>query len=321
MQLLAAPMEGVTGYLFRRAHAAVFGGADGYLTPFLSPTETGVLSPRERADVLPAHNEGLPVIPQILTRRSDCFIWAARKLADLGYREVNLNLGCPSGTVTAKGKGAGFLARPDELERFLDEIFTAVPLSISVKTRLGMERPEEFGPLLELYNRYPICRLDVHPRTRAQFYSGAPDLAAFALAAEQSRAPVCYNGNLFTPADLDRVRAAFPGVSTFMAGRGLVAYPGLFRLMAGGAPMTREEVRRFHALLYEGYLAAMPGPRPTLARMKELWAYLLFSFTNRERYLRPMRRASTLPEYESVAAAILTYEDVLPPGALNPQEL
>ena len=321
MQLLAAPMEGVTGYLFRRAHAAVFGGAAGDLTPFLSPTETGVLTPRERADDLPAHNAGLPVIPQILTRRSDCFIWAARKLADLGYREINLNLGCPSGTVTAKGKGAGFLAHPDELERFLDEIFSAVPLAISVKTRLGMEHAEEFGPLLELYNRYPICRLDVHPRTRAQFYSGAPDLAAFALAAGKSRAPVCYNGNLFTPADLEGVRAAFPGVERFMAGRGLVAYPGLLRLMSGGTPMTREEVRRFHALLYEGYRAVMPGPRPTLARMKELWAYLLFSFTNRERYLRPMRRASTLSEYESVTAAIFTYEDILPPGALNPREL
>ena len=148
MRYALAPMEGVTGHVFRQAHAACFGPADKYLTPFLSPNQNLCFTSRERAEVLPEHNDGLNVVPQLLTSNAAHFLWASRELAAMGYREVNLNLGCPSGTVSAKGKGAGFLAYPDRLERFLDQVFSYVTIDVSVKTRIGKASPDEWDGLL-----------------------------------------------------------------------------------------------------------------------------------------------------------------------------
>ena len=144
-----APMEGITDWRYRRAHSRAFSGVDRYYMPFLSPGQGHAFTRREKEEIDPAHNAGVRVVPQLLTRRAEDFLWAAGELAARGYREVNLNLGCPSGTVTAKGKGAGFLARPEELEAFLDAIdAAALPIATSVTTRLGRRREEEFSALL-----------------------------------------------------------------------------------------------------------------------------------------------------------------------------
>ena len=150
-----APLEGLTGRQFRKVHQSCFPGADRYYMPFLSPAQGHVFSQKELRELDPDYNRGIPVIPQLLTRRVEDFVWAAGELAAMGYREVNLNLGCPSGTVTAKGKGAGFLGRLEELERFLDEIFAHSPLPISIKTRLGVQEAEEFEAILQLYSAPP----------------------------------------------------------------------------------------------------------------------------------------------------------------------
>ena len=175
MRYYFAPMEGITSYLHRAIHRRFFPGVDQYYMPFVSPSQGHAFTKREKADLSPEHNAGVPAVPQLLTRRAEDFIWAAGELAYMGYREVNLNLGCPSGTVTAKGKGSGFLAFPEELERFLDEIYGAnLPIDISIKTRLGVRDEGEFPALLELYNRYPVKELTIHPRVRTDFYKGAP---------------------------------------------------------------------------------------------------------------------------------------------------
>ena len=170
MKYYFAPLEGVTSAPYRQAHHRHFSGVDRYYAPFISPTIHHVLTPREQRDILPEYNEGVPVIPQLLTKNAEDFLWAAGDLAAMGYSEVNLNLGCPSGTVVSKGKGSGFLGHPEELERFLDEIFEKSPIAVSVKTRLGVTDPDEFGPILELYNRYPISELTIHPRVQKQMY-------------------------------------------------------------------------------------------------------------------------------------------------------
>ena len=172
MNYYFAPMEGITGAVFRRTHHEFFPGIDKYFMPFITPTTQEKLTPRQKRDVLPEYNEGVPAVPQLLTRAAADFIWAANTLASLGYAEVNLNLGCPSGTVTAKGKGAGFLAHPDELDRFLDAVFSACTVPISIKTRLGVHDPAEFEALLEIYSRYPVAELTIHPRVRQDFYKG-----------------------------------------------------------------------------------------------------------------------------------------------------
>ena len=204
MRCFFAPMEGITGALFRRTHRRFFPGVDRYFMPFLSPSQHHVFTRRELRDILPEQDGDLDAVPQLLTRSGADFLWAAGELARMGYREVNLNLGCPSGTVTAKGKGSGFLAHPDKLRAFLDEVFEKTPITVSIKTRLGMDDPEEFGPLLELYRQYPIGELTVHPRVRADLYRRPVRMGYFEKALAEGTSA------LVTPRAVDRRYACIP---------------------------------------------------------------------------------------------------------------
>ena len=220
MNYYFAPMEGITGHIYRRVHGECFRSPDKYFTPFLVPGTKKIFRNREIQDILPENNPGLTVVPQILTGKREDFIRGARELQRYGFQEINLNLGCPSGTVVAKGKGSGMLADPDQLEAFLDEIFSALDLKISVKTRIGLEEPEEFSRLLTLFNRFPLSELIVHPRLRKDFYKGKPDLEAFALAVRESKNPLCYNGDLFSKEMVRQFTEQFPSVDRLMLGRG-----------------------------------------------------------------------------------------------------
>lgn len=304
MRVYFAPMEGVTGYLFREAHHRCFGGVDRYYMPFLSPTQGHKFTRRELQDVLPGHNEGLCAVPQLLTKRSGDFLWCAGELAAMGYGEVNLNLGCPSGTVAAKGKGSGFLAFPEELDRFLEEIFSATPVKISVKTRLGVRDPDEFGPILEIFNKYPIAELTIHPRVQKDFYKNHVRLEHFAAALATCRAPVCYNGDLVTVSDCAACSARFPQVEAAMVGRGLVADPALARKLRGGPGAGREELRAFHDGLYHSYAEAFGSARNAMLRMKEVWFYLIHLFRDGEAYAKRIKKASDPRDFEGAAAGI-----------------
>ncbi len=301
-----APMEGVTGDLFRQAQRLHFAAADKYYTPFLSPTSSRTLSARELREVDPAHNAGIRVVPQLMGHEPNDFVWMAGALRELGYDEVNLNLGCPSGTVVTKKKGAGLLAEKDLLRRMLDGIFDLCPLPISIKTRLGMERPEEFYPILEMYNDYPVKELIVHPRVQADQYRGKPDLTLFAWALEHSRAPVCCNGNVFCAADARAAAARFPKLERIMIGRGLAANPGLIGELQGKAPADAAALEAFHGTLFALTAARIPDRRALLFRMKEAWRYLGCSFENADKPLKAIRRAQTLPDYEAAVRRLFS---------------
>ena len=118
-----APMEGLTTYILRNAHHKYFGGIDEYYTPFLSANRTMAFKRKELRDILPENNEGIPLIPQVLGNKADEVIWAVKTVADLGYRTINFNLGCPMPQVARRGKGSGFLKDTDALDRFFKEVF------------------------------------------------------------------------------------------------------------------------------------------------------------------------------------------------------
>ena len=304
MHYYAAPMEGVTGRLFRRVHSRYFPGVDKYFMPFVSPGKDRVFSRRDMGELTPEADVKVPEVPQLLTCRAEDFLWAAELLRDLGYREVNLNLGCPSGTVTAKGKGSGFLRNPEELDRFLEQIFSRSKVAISIKTRVGYQSPEEFGELLACFGRYPCAELIVHPRVRSDFYKGKVRLEAFALAAERSTAPLCYNGDLTTAGEIVTFRQHFPTVERVMLGRGLVGDPALAAKAAGGPAADREGLRQFHDELYEGYAEAFGSRHNAMLRMKELWFYLIWLFEGQERLGKALKKARTPDEYEARVADI-----------------
>ena len=248
--LAVAPMEGLTGFVFRQVFSRHFTGADDWFIPFVTPTTLPQFTDRQMRELAPEANAGIHAVPQLLTRRTADFLWSAKALADMGYDEVNFNLGCPSNTVTAKKKGAGLLTEPDLLRRFFDAVFAACPLPVSVKTRLGKATAETFPALLELYNDYPICELIVHPRVQADQYHGHPDLDMFAYALAHSRAPVCYNGDLFDAPAVRAFQARFPTVERVMLGRGLAANPGLIGQLRTGEAPTAAQLQLFHDRLY-----------------------------------------------------------------------
>ena len=232
MQYYFAPMEGLTDGIYRRLHQKYFPGIDRYFIPFISPTIHRSLTTKETRELPPASSWQTPTVPQVLTKVADDFLWIARVCTDLGYEELNLNLGCPSGTVTAKGKGSGMLRDLQALDSFLHEICAGSHLPVSIKTRLGFTSADEFPAILEILNRYPIEELTVHPRVRAAFYNGPVDLAQFRYALQNSRAPLCYNGNLCSTEDIIAFQKDFPQVGAVMLGRGLIGNPGL--LTPGG---------------------------------------------------------------------------------------
>ena len=316
MYLSFAPLEGITGWVFRSLHHQMFPGVDRYYTPFYAPTVDSPLSGRGLADMLPEHNAGVPLVPQLLANRADAFLASARLLQDMGYSEVNLNLGCPSGTVGAKGKGAGFLGRPQELDRFLEEVFSRVDLRVSVKTRVGQESPEEWPRLLEIFSCYPIAELIVHSRIRRDFYRGPVRPDCFQYAAEHSALPLCYNGDLNSPADCQAATARF-GIERLMLGRGLVANPALARETRGGAPLEQTELKAFHDGLLEAYRSLYSGDRPVLGKMKELWFYMACLFPDPARYLKRMRKARSLTEYAGAAEGLFRDQELVHGGAFS----
>ena len=312
MKYYLAPMEGITGYVFRNVWTEIFGGADRCFTPFLSPNQNKSFQTRERSDVVPEHNTNTEVSPQILANRADYFLWAAQELEQMGYAEVNLNLGCPSGTVTAKKKGAGLLAYPEEIDRLLEEIFNGTSLRVSVKTRLGKENTAEFFTLLPVFNRYPLSELIIHPRVQKDFYRGTPDLDVFGWALEESTNPVCYNGDIFTVETEAALRARFPGLERIMCGRGVIADPALLRKLTGGLAASRKERKCFHDRLYAEYRSILPGERPVLFKMKEVWSYWYGFLPDPEAGKRLLRRAGTCRDYELAADVLL--REILPEG-------
>lgn len=303
MDYYFAPMEGVTTYIFRREHARLFPGCRKYYAPFITACQPGGLKASQLRDVLPENNEGAALVPQLLSNDAPSFLRALSQLRELGWGEVNLNLGCPSGTVASKKRGSGFLSVPDELDAFLGEVFSGAE-NVSVKTRAGFADAGEFWRLLDIFGKYPISELIVHPRVRTDFYNNAPDMTAFAAAYGHGAGRLCYNGDLFRAEDCASLSRKFPALPAAMLGRGAVANPALLRQAGGGAPLSAAELREFHGALLESYLEVYSGGGNVLQRMKELWYYWACMFPGGEREVRRIYKTRLLCDYVSAAEAL-----------------
>lgn len=309
-----APMEGVTGYVYRTVHHRHFPGVDRYFAPFIVPNYTRKLKTREKEDIDPANNRGVVLIPQILSNRADETLWAVDELVSRGYSDINLNLGCPVPTIAKKHKGAGLLQYTDELETYLNGVFEGMALPersgvrISVKTRLGTNSTKEAAGLIGIYNRYPISELIVHARCGRDMYRGPVDLAVFADLVRESRIPVVYNGNVFAAPlqpDLTAVIEGSAGkVSGIMAGRGLIADPSLVRQLQGGPGVSRKELQAFHDDLYAAYQGTLPGGAVIVNRMKEVWHYMGTLFPDGGKCLKAIRKASGPVQYEAAVRVL-----------------
>ena len=300
MKLYFAPMEGITDSIYRRLHHQYFPGIHRYYMPFLSPTIHRCLTHKEERELPLAQDVNFTAVPQILTKNAEDFLWAAEQCRDRGYTLVNLNLGCPSGTVVAKGKGAGMLADPAVLDSFLDRIFSASALPISIKTRIGLRNGEEFPRLLEVFNRYPVQELIIHPRVRTDFYKPPLRIEWFEYAQNHTTIPLCYNGDIFSRNNLLTIQEKFSRLDGVMIGRWLIGDPGM--LMPGGTDLCTLEA--FHNALLEHYTLCFSSARNAMFRMKENWHYLITGFEGGEKLFKQLRKTTDLQEYRRITGQI-----------------
>ncbi|WP_291569349.1 tRNA dihydrouridine synthase [Clostridium sp. UBA4548] len=321
MKFYLAPLEGITGFIYRNSYKKIFNNIDKYFTPFIVPNTSKNLKTRELRDILPENNEEINIVPQILTNNSEGFITTARKLKELGYSEVNLNLGCPSGTVVAKNRGSGFLAKPEELDMFLDEIFKMEDMKISIKTRIGKDSPEEFYELIKIYNKYPMEELIIHPRTRQDFYGNKPNLEVFKDALALSTNPVCYNGDIFTADDYDKLTSAFPELNTVMLGRGILANPGLIDLIKTNAKLDKKVLKDFHDEVLNSYIALFKDDNIAILRMKELWSYLIYIFSDNKKYSKKIKKSQNLNDYKTAVFTLFSEQEIIKGAGLFHSEL
>lgn len=311
MKYYLAPMEGITGFIYRNAYEEFFRDIDKYFTPFIVPNRSKNFKTRELRDLLPENNENINIIPQILTNDAKGFIRTAQKLQGAGYNEINLNLGCPSGTVVSKKRGSGFLAYRDELDAFLEEIFTMDDIKISIKTRLGKDDPEEFYELIKIYNKYPMEELIIHARTQKDFYGNKPNLEVFKDALELSKHPICYNGDIFTAQDHKEFVQAFPEVHKIMIGRGILANPGLIGEIKTNSFVDKNALKNFHDKILYKYIEVFNEEKNAMFRMKELWGYMIYIFSDNKKYLKKIKKSQSLIDYNLAVASLFNEQEII----------
>lgn len=321
MKFYLAPMEGITGHIYRNSYEKYFHNIDKYFTPFIVPNQSVSLKTKELKDLLPQNNKGLNIVPQILTNDAEGVILTANKLKQLGYEEINLNLGCPAGTVVSKKRGSGFLAYPEELDKFLDEIYKIDNMKISIKTRLGKERADEFYKLIEIYNKYPLEELIIHPRTREDFYGNTPNLEVFKDALKLSKHSICYNGDIFTLNSYNKIINEFPEVNKVILGRGILANPGLIGEIKNNEFANKEIIKMFHDEIFEKYTILLNEDKNAMYRMKELWGYMSHIFTNNKKYYKKIKKAQKAIDYKNAVNSLFIEQDIIKGAGLFNNEV
>lgn len=319
-ELLFAPLEGITGGVFRRIYHRHFKGVSEFYTPFITPKAKRGLDKRDISEILPGNNEGMKLIPQILTNDAEAFNLAALKLFDFGYMEVNLNLGCPSGTVVNKLKGSGALKDLNRLDALLAGIFSFSEkkgMRISVKSRIGYESPEEFSDILSIYLKYPLSQLILHPRTRAEFYKGEIHYDSFSEASHRYAKDACkltFNGDIRSTKDFLSVKSRFPEISSFMIGRGFLASPFLaedLRALTTEGGDRRERLKTFLDELFFAYTEDAKNEGVAVLKLKEIWSHLGASFVDKGGFLKEVRKAKNAAEYKAYVNVLFSNCDFI----------
>lgn len=319
--LIMAPMRGITTMHYRNAFSRHFQGLDIAMAPFIPTVRADRINPRLLKDVIPENNSGIPLIPQLIGNNAADFVQMAVALHDMGYDEVNWNLGCPHKPVRRKQRGSGLLPHPDLVDAFLDHACDNSPCRISIKVRLGVADKSELMNLIPVLNKHSLSEVIVHPRTAEQMYGGVVNLHAFDEARKALKHPVCYNGDITDLASYQKISDRFPEIIRFMLGRGLLANPFLCEeIKHGGTPSPAstdsedavppendalQRILAFHEDVLSRYTAVLHGDRPVLGKMKEFWTYQSCHLSNGHRMLKKIQRTQHLSTYREIVGDFL----------------
>lgn len=303
MKLYLAPMEGITTYTYRNVHSRHFGDCDGYYAPFIVPTDNEKLSIKTLRGILPENNAVKPYV-QVMCSTHTAFFEFANKIKALGYDEVNLNLGCPSGTVVKKRRGSGALKDPDSLDKLLYNIFENADIKITLKSRAGFYSHGEMDRLIDIYKKYPFKRLILHPRVREEFYEGVPNHESFLKAYKEFKMRLCYNGNIYSFEDYKEITNKFPGLDSIMIGRGCVKNPAIFREIKGGKKLETGELLSFFKELEACYMKLFDSEKNVLHKLKEIWVHAGENFPDNQKEIKAIKKATRLRELNSAAESL-----------------
>lgn len=297
-KLILAPIRGITDCHFRTIFHRYFPGFDLALAPFINPQRASNFQPNQIKDLLPEANPTLPVIPQLLHTDTQDFLFLANRLAALGYKEINWNLGCPAPMVTKKKRGSGLLPYPDEILTFLDQVMEKLPITLSIKTRLGLESPDELLYLLPKLDQYPLTEIIIHGRLGKQLYKGTTDRENFARCLQRTKHSIVYNGDIKTTEDLKTLQTQFPDINKWMIGRGVLSDPFLAGEIKGIQQQEKNRLLQcFHADLFECYRELLSGEAHLLGRMKQLWLYLSVFFPPAQKTWKKIKKCTTEEKY------------------------
>ncbi len=340
--LSLGPFQGITDAPFRNVFKRHFGGIDKFYTPFF----TGIhkedhAKNLQGEEIDPCCNDVDTLTPQILSTDAEEILRFAKQCKELGYNEINLNMGCPFPRVANKKRGCGLLPYPEKVETMLERVFEKIDIQFSIKCRLGYINPEEINAIIPVFNKFPLSELIIHPRIGKQLYKGEADVERFAALIPYIKAPLVYNGDIFSVESFERINrilndgpstlrqaqgsGACKNVDQFMLGRGLLANPFLAEEiknnttdacngslqgeLVGAHHMgpSHDKTERLHNYvldLYEDRLHHAGGSPKVLGRMKELWSYLMYSFDEPQDIWRKIKKINALKDYEEAVETV-----------------
>ena len=310
--LLSSPLQGFTDFRFRNAINKYFGGIDTYYSPYIRLNGKLVIKPSYERDLLPENNIGLEVIPQIITNDADEFLFVAKYVKDLGYKELNWNLGCPYPMVTKSGMGSGLICNPEKINHILDRVHSESDIIVSMKMRLGYDTTEEILDVLPILDTYPIKNIAIHARIGKQLYKGGVHLDAFQQCIDNTKHKLYYNGDIKSVAKFRKMQERFPTIDHWMIGRGLISdpfLPSMIRQNTLEYPKNKMELfRAFHDTLYGIYSESLSGSTHLLLKMYHLWEYFAVTFSNPHKVLKKIKKAQSIRNYELAVTEIFKSE-------------
>jgi tRNA-dihydrouridine synthase len=312
--LLSSPLQGFTDFRFRNAQNKLFGGIDTYYSPYIRLNGKLVIKPSYERDLLPENNIGLEVIPQVITNDADEFLFVAKYVRELGYNELNWNLGCPYPMVTKSGMGSGLISNPEKINNILHRAHSESDIIVSMKMRLGYENSEEILDVLPILDKYPIKNIAIHARIGKQLYKGGVHLDAFQQCIDNTIHKLYYNGDITSVAKFHEMQQRFPSIDHWMIGRGLISDPFLPSMIKNNKmeyPVNKMELfSAFHDTLYAIYSESLSGSAHILLKMYHLWEYFSTTFSNPHKVLKQIKKAQSIRNYEAAVAAIFKNEKI-----------
>lgn len=306
--LLSSPLQGFTDFRFRNAQHKYFGGIDTYYSPYIRLNGKLIIKPSYERDILPENNSTLEVIPQIITNDADEFLFVANYVKELGYKELNWNLGCPYPMVTKCGMGSGLISDSEKIRTILDKVHTKSDIIVSMKMRLGYDTNDEILQVLPILDTFPIKNIAIHARIGKQLYKGGVHLDAFQHCLENTSHKLYYNGDITSVAKYKEMQERFPTVDHFMIGRGLISDPFLPSMIKNDTsdyPKNKMALfSQFHDTLYEGYSQSLSGTTHILLKMHHLWEYFSQTFSNPHKVEKNIRKAKSIRNYEETVKEV-----------------